>query len=214
MEDYLMAGYPTGDYPMADCSMGDYPTVDYPTAYCPMGGYTKGGSQRPDVPDGTPVSAVRRHDRNLCASSRFGGFLLSISVISFRLSISFLFFFYYSTHRIQSLPHFCITDIQKHSFSASAFGTSILDEGLNFAFSHQCILATESKGVCTQETTLSFKYYGVTDDGVHQRKGAIQKHQFGFSQPKSFFRILSTLVLSSSPSTRALASWIWLDRLD
>lgn len=147
-----MAEYPMADSRMADYPMADSPTVDYPTAYHPMGGYLvggypKGSSQCPEVPDGLNITAVRRHDRNLCASSRFGFFLLSISVISFRLSISFRFSFSYSTHRIQSLPHFCITDIQKHSFSASAFGTSILDEGLIFAFSHQCILATESKGV-------------------------------------------------------------------
>lgn len=132
--------------PIAGYPMADYPMVDYPTAYHPMGGYPigghpKGGSQCPDVPHGTPISAVRRHDRNLCASSRFGFFLLSISVISFRLSIS-LFFFHCSTHRIQSLPHFASPTFRnilfQHRRLAPPFSTDA-------RFSHFLISASQPR---------------------------------------------------------------------
>lgn len=63
------------------------------------------------------------------------------------------FYFFSLFFLLFDSPHSVITTFLHHGHSETFFfsigvGTSILDEGLNFAFSHQCILATESKG-CT-----------------------------------------------------------------
>lgn len=127
------------------------------------------------------LAVLTAHQFHSCSEARPQSMrLFAIWLLFARHFCNIFSFFFSSLIRLTAFSHYYIriTDIRTF-FSASAFAPRLRSI---FAFS-SAHPATESKGV---PGTLDFKYYGVTDEGVHQRKGELRKHRFGIDDPIYF----------------------------